>query len=76
MLNKNLKDFNSLKLEYSCDSFSEINDFEDIYHLSVKIREENKTSHESDFLTIGGMGHVSQIATGISLKYNNKKVFC
>ena len=42
MLNKNLKDFNSLKLEYSCDSFYEINDFEDIYHLSVKIREENK----------------------------------
>ena len=42
MLNKNLKDFNSLKLEYSCDSFYEINDFEDIYHLYVKIREENK----------------------------------
>ena len=42
MLNKNLKDFNSLKLEYSCDSFYEINDFEDIYHLSEKIREENK----------------------------------
>ncbi|MEC7465489.1 MAG: UDP-N-acetylmuramate dehydrogenase [Pseudomonadota bacterium] len=42
MLNKNLKDFNSLKLEYSCDSFYEINDFEDIYHLSEKIRKENK----------------------------------
>ena len=42
MLNKNLKDFNSLKLEYSCDSFYEINDFEDIFHLSKKIREENK----------------------------------
>ena len=42
MLNKNLKDFNSLKLEYSCDSFYEINDFEDIFHLSEKIREENK----------------------------------
>ena len=41
-----------------------------------EIREENKNSHESDFLTIGGMGHFSQIATGISLKYNNKKVFC
>ena len=42
MLNKNLKDFNSLKLEYSCDSFYEINDFEDIFHLSEKIRKENK----------------------------------
>ena len=42
MPNKNLKDFNSLKLEYSCDSFYEINDFEDIFHLSEKIREENK----------------------------------
>ena len=42
MLNKNLKDFNSLKLKYSCDSFYEINDFEDIFHLSEKIREENK----------------------------------
>ena len=42
MLNKNLKDFNSLKLEYSCDFFYEINDYEDIFHLSKKIRDENK----------------------------------
>lgn len=42
MLNKNLKDFNSLKLEYYCDSFFEINNYEDIFHLSEKIREENK----------------------------------
>ena len=44
MLNKNLKDFNSLKLEYSCDFFYEINDYEDIFHLSKKIRDENKKS--------------------------------
>lgn len=41
---------------------------------------ENRVSsfdtHERDFLTVGGMGHTSQIALGISMQKKNKKVFC
>ena len=32
--------------------------------------------HERDFLTVGSMGHASQIALGIALAKNNRKVWC
>lgn len=38
-------------------------------------REELKQSHDNDFLTVGSMGHASQIALGISLN-TEKQVYC
>jgi phosphonopyruvate decarboxylase len=38
-------------------------------------RVEKKQSHDSDFLTVGSMGHASQIALGISLN-TEKQVYC
>ena len=32
--------------------------------------------HERDFLTVGSMGHASQIALGISLEKSDRKVWC
>ena len=40
-----------------------------------EIREKQSDKHERDFLTVGGMGHTSQIALGIALQ-NNRQVFC
>ncbi len=39
-------------------------------------REELNQPHHSDFLTVGSMGHSSQIAVGIALAKPNKKVIC
>tara|TARA_B100000795_G_C22759546_1_gene422977 strand:+ start:386 stop:1519 length:1134 start_codon:yes stop_codon:yes gene_type:complete len=39
-------------------------------------RENKSQSHEKDFLTVGGMGHASQIALGISIFKKNRTVFC
>lgn len=39
-------------------------------------RDEMKKSHESDFLTVGSMGHSSSIALGIALAKPNRRVFC
>ena len=39
-------------------------------------RTKKSQSHEKDFLTVGGMGHASQIALGISLVKKNRTVFC
>lgn len=33
-------------------------------------------SHEKDFLTVGSMGHASQIALGIALEKTDRKVWC
>ena len=33
-------------------------------------------SHQQDFLTVGSMGHASQIALGIALSHPSRKVFC
>lgn len=33
-------------------------------------------SHERDFLTVGSMGHASQIALGIALEKTDRKVWC
>jgi phosphonopyruvate decarboxylase len=32
--------------------------------------------HERDFLTVGSMGHASQIALGIALEKNDRRVWC
>ena len=39
-------------------------------------RDTLKQSHESDFLTVGSMGHSSSIALGIALAKPERKVFC
>ena len=41
-----------------------------------EIREKKSLGHEKDFLTVGGMGHASQIALGISLFKKNRTVYC
>lgn len=40
-----------------------------------ELRVSRGESHESDFLTVGGMGHASSIATGISMN-TTKRVVC
>jgi phosphonopyruvate decarboxylase len=39
-------------------------------------RKATNAGHHRDFLTVGGMGHASQIATGIALAQPNNKVLC
>ena len=39
-------------------------------------REELKIGHEKDFLTVGSMGHASQIALGIALSKPHNRVYC
>ena len=39
-------------------------------------RATKRNGHERDFLTIGGMGHCSQIALGIALNKKEQNVFC
>lgn len=41
-----------------------------------EIREKLKQPHHTDFLTVGSMGHTSQIALGIALSKPEKKVIC
>ena len=41
-----------------------------------EIRDKLNLSHDSDFLTVGGMGHASQIASGIAISSSDRKVFC
>ena len=41
-----------------------------------EIREKRGQSHESDFLTVGSMGHTSQIALGIALVRKEREVYC
>ena len=40
-----------------------------------EIREKYNAGHEKDFLTVGSMGHASQIAMGVAM-HSNKKVYC
>jgi len=40
-----------------------------------ELREKHKQSHKTDFLTVGSMGHTSQIALGIALGRPEKQVF-
>ncbi|WP_427003423.1 phosphonopyruvate decarboxylase [Methanobrevibacter intestini] len=39
-------------------------------------RANSNQSHEKDFLTVGSMGHASQIALGIALEKSNHKICC
>lgn len=41
-----------------------------------EIRKNQGLGHEKDFLTVGGMGHASQIALGVALEKNDREVFC
>jgi phosphonopyruvate decarboxylase len=40
-----------------------------------EIREKHNTGHEKDFLTVGSMGHASQIAMGVAM-HSSKNVYC
>ena len=39
-----------------------------------ELREKMGMGHERDFLTVGSMGHASQIALGIALEKNDRRV--
>jgi phosphonopyruvate decarboxylase len=39
-------------------------------------REELMQGHQKDFLTVGSMGHTSQIALGIAIQKPNRQVYC
>ncbi len=39
-------------------------------------REELRQGHDKDFLTVGGMGHASQIALGIALQKQSRDIYC
>lgn len=41
-----------------------------------EIRERRNEEHKRDFLTVGSMGHASQIALGIALSKNDRNVYC
>jgi len=41
-----------------------------------EIREKQGSGHSKDFLTVGGMGHASQIALGIAISKPDRKVYC
>lgn len=41
-----------------------------------EIRERFGQGHEHDFLTVGSMGHASQIALGIALQHPDRPVYC
>jgi len=41
-----------------------------------ELREVSQSGHQRDFLTVGGMGHASQIAAGIALAMPSKRVVC
>jgi phosphonopyruvate decarboxylase len=41
-----------------------------------EFRVKNNQGHQRDFLTVGGMGHASQIALGIALAKPNKTIYC
>lgn len=41
-----------------------------------EIREKQGSGHAKDFLTVGGMGHASQIALGIAISRPDRKVYC
>lgn len=41
-----------------------------------EFRSSNNQGHFRDFLSVGGMGHASQIALGLCLKQKDRKVYC
>ncbi len=83
-LKNKMKDFHELRREDAVkiiiDNLSE----EDIVVSTTgktsrelfEYREELKKGHERDFLTVGSMGHASQIALGIAISRSDRTVFC
>ncbi len=41
-----------------------------------ELREKHGQGHEKDFLTVGGMGHASQIALSIAMNKKDRQVYC
>lgn len=41
-----------------------------------ELRESNKQSHQSDFLSVGSMGHASSIALALAIEKPQNRVFC
>jgi len=41
-----------------------------------ELRERSKSGHQCDFLTVGSMGHCSQIAAGVALSTPSRSVYC
>lgn len=41
-----------------------------------ELREKQGENHDKDFLTVGSMGHASQIALGVALNRKDKDVYC
>lgn len=41
-----------------------------------ELREKHGMGHEKDFLTVGGMGHASQIALSIALQKKDRSIYC
>lgn len=41
-----------------------------------EFREQCNQNHEQDFLTVGSMGHASQIALGIALQKKDRNIYC
>lgn len=41
-----------------------------------ELREKYRQDHNRDFLTVGSMGHASQIALGVALSNKDKEVYC
>lgn len=41
-----------------------------------EVREQRGEPHDADFLTVGGMGHASQIALGLALEKKHRPVYC
>lgn len=41
-----------------------------------ELRDKHGMSHEKDFLTVGGMGHASQIALTIAINKKDRQVYC
>ena len=41
-----------------------------------ELRDKHGMSHEKDFLTVGGMGHASQIALSIAMQKKDRQVYC
>lgn len=41
-----------------------------------ELRDKHNQCHDRDFLTVGGMGHASQIALGVALQKTDRQVYC
>tara|TARA_Y100000768_G_scaffold302319_1_gene236166 strand:- start:5227 stop:6372 length:1146 start_codon:yes stop_codon:yes gene_type:complete len=81
--NDNISDFNIFREEAIKTIVNNLDDNDIIISTTgvasrelFEYREELKHGHHRDFLTVGGMGHASQIALGIALQRPKRKVIC